>query len=479
MPQPPADATWSALWRSGLAGRFGLLCLGIWLHAADELIIATIVPAVVNDIGGLNLVGWTFALYETGAIAAGATTGWLIGRSAPKPVMIGAAALFMTGCLISGLAPTMPIMLVGRALQGLGGGGLIAVAFVATEIYFPRNLWPKLFAIMSVVWGSSAFLGPLIGGLFAEFGLWRWSFFAFAIQAALLIVVIAVALPAEPDRKPPVASSGLPVIRLLLLTGAIVMIAAAGIDVDPATSPLLILAGVVAFLLFLKRDAASGPNRLLPSRPLDPRHPLGAGLLAVLLMTTATVSYAVYAATLMKTLHGISLIAAGYIIALESIGWSLASISVASLPQRFERSFIRAGMLCVVTGLAGAMLTMATGPFLVLLVWPFLLGAGFGMSWPFIIRHVVEAAPDAQSSIAASAAPTLQRAGYAIGASYAGIIANWSGFEDGLTTETATAVAFWLFAASLLLALPGLIAVLAMTSPRTGVSPGGPDNPKA
>ena len=455
--------TWRQLRQTGKMWQFSFLCLGIWLHAADELIIATIAPAIVADIGGLELVGWAFALYEVGAIVAGVATGWLVARSNLKIVMITAAIVYMIGCMVSASAPTMPIMLTGRALQGLGGGGLISVAFVATERLFPRRAWPKLFAIMSIVWGSSAFGGPLIGGLFATYGLWRWSFWAFAIQAALLIIAVTVMLTvpkpeSEPERKP------LPVLRLLTLTFSIVLIAAAGIEVDPVTSPVCIVAGVAALILFLKRDAVNAANRLLPARPFDWSTRLGAGLSMVFLMSLATVPFSVYGATLMGKLHGLSPLVAGYIIALESVAWSSLGILVASAPKRLESPLVRTGMCLVFLGGVVAMLTMPTGPVLILLICPMLLGAGFGMSWPFIVGFIVEDAPDEDRSIAASAVPALQRAGYAIGAALSGIVANWAGFSEGLTSDAALSVAFWIFAAFLPVAALGVFAAFRLSA---------------
>ena len=458
------QVTWHDLWQTGKLWQFSFLCLGIWLHAADELIISTIVPAIVADIGGLELIGWAFALYEIGAIVAGATTGWIVARSSLKLVMLVATFLYMAGCIASALAPTMPVMLIGRALQGLGGGGLIAVAFVATERMFPREAWPKLFAIMSVVWGSSAFIGPLIGGLFATYGLWRWSFWSFAIQAAMLIVAVFFLL-SVPNTDKSDEGSSLPIGRLAVLTVSIVMIAAAGIDVQLISSSLFLLAGSVGLAWFLYLDGRQTTSRLLPANPFNIKTTLGAGLLMVFLMTMATVSFSVYGATLMATLFGISPLTAGYIIAVESVAWSSLGVLVASAPQRLETPLVRGGMALVLLGIVGAMFTMPIGPVVVLLLWPFCLGAGFGMSWPFIVSFVVEAASEEDRTIAASAVPTLQRAGYAVGASVAGIVANWAGFADGLSEQAAKSVAFWVFAAFVPIAIVGVAASFRLTRP--------------
>jgi MFS family permease len=455
--------TWRELLQTGMLWQFAFLCLGIWLHAADELIIATMAPAIVADIGGLELVGWAFALYEIGAITAGVSAGWLVARSSLKTVMIAAAFTYMIGCIISALATTMPILLAGRILQGLGGGGLIAVAFVATESLFPRRAWPKLFAIMSVVWGSSAFGGPLIGGLFATYGLWRWSFWAFAIQAAFLILAVSLIIR-MPRKSASVDGKRMPIVRLLVLTASIVLIAAAGIDVDPVTSPLCLTAGVVMLYFFLKRDSASQGNRLLPARPFAWSTRLGAGLTMVFLMTLSTIPFSVYAATLLGKLHGISPLMAGYIIALESIAWSTLGLLVASAQKRYEALLVRLGMSLVLLGSIIAMFTMARGPIPLLLLCPILMGAGFGMSWPFIVGFIVEEAPPQDRSIASAAVPALQRAGYAIGAALAGIVANWSGFSNGLTEAAALSVAFWIFAAFIPPAALGVVAAFRMTA---------------
>lgn len=159
---------WRALWQSGDLGRFCFISLGIFLHATNETMVATIMPAMVRDIGGVEFVGWSFAVYEIGSIIAGAASGRLVSLVSLRANMVIAAFLFMAGCIVCALAPSMPWFLVGRLLEGFGGGGLVALAFVSVERLFPRAIWPQLFAIMSVIWGVSAFVGPLLGAVAAE-----------------------------------------------------------------------------------------------------------------------------------------------------------------------------------------------------------------------------------------------------------------------------------------------------------------------
>src|SRR5271168_4704259 len=97
--------TWRDLHASGLLGRFIVLCIGIWLHAADTLVTATISPAIVDDIGGVAFINWTVILYEVGAIVAGAAAPMLCRRMGLKRMLHWAVFLYGSGCVIGGLAP--------------------------------------------------------------------------------------------------------------------------------------------------------------------------------------------------------------------------------------------------------------------------------------------------------------------------------------------------------------------------------------
>src|SRR5260221_3844439 len=113
------QSAWLELGDSGRLPQFILLCLGVWLHAADTLVTATIMPAVVEDIGGVAYVNWTISLYQIGSIVAGAATGALSRRLGLRRMLIAAAAVYRLGCIANGLTPDLAIMLIARLLPGL------------------------------------------------------------------------------------------------------------------------------------------------------------------------------------------------------------------------------------------------------------------------------------------------------------------------------------------------------------------------
>src|SRR6186713_2129478 len=193
---------WRALWGSGDLFRFTFISCGILLHATNETMIATIMPAMVGDLSGVVLVGWSLAVYELGAITAGAAAGRLVSYVPLRSNMVVAALLYAAGALICAAAPSMPVFLFGRLVEGLGGGALVSLAFISVERLFERAIWPQLFAVMSAVWGVSAFAGPLFGALVAGALSWRWAFglfsiAGFAMAAASFLVLTGSATRAD------------------------------------------------------------------------------------------------------------------------------------------------------------------------------------------------------------------------------------------------------------------------------------------
>lgn len=447
-------------WRDLLAGgnlpRFLVIGFGVWLHAADTLLVATVMPSAVAEIGGVAYISWAISLYEVTSIVAMASTGLLAAKLGLRSAMVSAALVYATGCLASALAPDMAIMLIGRALQGLGGGALVALSYIAVSQLFPERLMPRLLALVSAIWGVSALCGPLIGGIFASAGIWRGAFWAFSGQALLLALAALLMLASARGGAAMGEGSRIPYRRLAVLALAVLAIAEAGARASLFSSGLLGIAGVLLLALFFRLDGGAG-ERLLPRRPLDLRGATGGGLVAVFALAASTISFTTYGPLLMGLLHGADPLVGGYMVAIESASWSIAAVLFAGAGSAAEPRLIRIGALAIVGGLIGFGLTMPDGPLLALVPWAVLQGAGFGMAWAFIIRRVVAGSADDDRERASGALPTIQLLGYAIGSALSGLVANGLGFADGVALDEARLVAFWIFAAFLPLGLLGLL----------------------
>ncbi len=451
---------WRLLWQSGDLARFCFISLGIMLHATNETMVMTVMPAMLRDIEGVEFVGWSFAIYEIGSIIAGAATGRLVSLVSLRANMVIAALLFWSGCLVCALAPSMPWFLLGRLLEGFGGGGLVALAFVSVERLFPRNIWPQLFAIMSAIWGAAAFAGPLLGALASDLLSWRWAFGVSGLgglamaAASFVLLRLAAARRATGQQAP----ASFPFDVLLCLAVSVILIATAGLASEPRRASLLLLLGLAGIALVFAPDSRRPLARLFPSRPFAWRSSVGTGMTMIAAFSVASVSFGLYAPLILTKLHGVPLLTTGYIIASESISWSVLSILVANAPPRRERLIITAGALMIASGIAGFAYAVPAGIIPLILLCAVLQGGGFGIAWPFVTRLIVATAAAPERTIASSAVPTMQRLGYAVGAAIAGIIANSAGFSHGFTAEAAAGAASWLFIAFLPLALLGCIA---------------------
>lgn len=447
------------------------MCLGVWLHAADALVATTVMPSAIVEIGGLPYIYWTIALYELGSIIAGAVTGVGVVALGLRSAMTASALVYALGCAASALAPSMTVMLVGRLVQGLGGGAMLALSYVGVSLLFPERLWTRVLAIVSGVWGVSSLVGPLVGGVFASAGLWRGAFWAFGAQALLLVVLTPLLVRA--DETPPAEADAIPGRQVAALTVGVLAISYAGVQRDLGAMTALAALGlaVLALVLRLERGARV---RLLPPAPLSFRVPWGAGYVMVLTLATATVSFTVYGPLLMSRLFDVSPLTAGFMVATESIAWTVAALAFARATPAHEPTLIRIGALLVTAGIVALAVAMPRGPVAALLPGGILQGAGFGMSWAFVLRRIVASVADGERERASAAMPTLQMIGYAVGAAASGIVANVIGLTETASADVARSVGFWVFAAFLPLALVGIAAAFRIArDPRHTPLPGG------
>ena len=446
--------SWGDILTREYAAKIATLILAVWLHASNSMLTSTTMPSAVNDIGGLNLLHWTFSLYLVGSIVAGASVGLLVAKSDIRTMMIRSALIYAVGCVVVALAPTMPVVLGGRILQGLGGGGLMGLVYIAQSRFFPSRFVPRIMACISVTWMLAAFCGPMIGGAFATWGVWRMAYWTFAGQALLLIVAISLLLPKEAKTLRP-KSERIPIVRLAILALAIVLVSLAGADYDPVNSPLLVFLGVMALAMFIFRDRAALSSRILPKDATNLNHPIGNGVLTIFLLCLCIMSFLIYGPTILIKLHGLTPFVAGLIVMGETLAWSCSAIIFSSTAENKEPMLIRVGSALVVVGLIAVALTLPNQPLWMIVIASMIGNSGFGMMWGFIIKRIIVNAPADEKARTSSLLPMTLQLGFALGAAIVGIIANSLGLSDTMNNDDLRYVTFWLFAGFVPVALVG------------------------
>lgn len=446
----PSSVT--ASWGDLLRGRNGLLAValtgGVALHAINVHIVTTVLPSVVQDIGGLDWYAWNTTLFVVASIVGAAVSVRLLAARGPRGACLAALALFALGSAACAAAPSMPWMLAGRSVQGLGGGMLAALSYALIRVVFAPPLWPRAVALVSGMWGVATLCGPAVGGLFAQAGHWRWAFWTLLPVSALQAALVAVQLRGKgmAEDRPAIALR-----QIALLAASVLAVAAASLSPQLAWQGAGVLLGLAlgAAAIALDRRAAV---RLLPRGATALASPLGAvyGCVALLLVGTTTEIYVPY---FLQTLHGYTPLAAGYLTAAMAAGWSAGSLLSSGRAGAAAARLLRGGpVLCAASLLALAVLIPLHGGFAAgahLLLSGLALagvGAGVGVGWPHLLTRVLRLAPAGEGGLASAAITTVQLYGMAIGAAIAGLVANAAGLTAPGGVVGAQSAAVWLFA---------------------------------
>jgi MFS family permease len=309
------------------------------------------------------------------------------------------------------------------------------------------------------MWGVGTIVGPAAGGLFAQFGSWRWAFGALAILTVAMAILVPFALPGrQPGAEPP-PPSRIPVWSLLLLGTAALAISVAGILRNLVLTVALLVAGVALILVFLVVDRRTSAS-VLPPTAFRPGPLKWIYLTLGLLMAATMVD--MYVPLFGQRLAHLVPVAAGFLGAGLAVGWTVGEIGSASVTKRrVVVGMVVAAPVVMACGLGLSALTqIADAPIAVVAVWALALattGIGIGMAWPHLSAWAMGCVDDlAEGGTAAAAINTVQLICGAFGAGLAGVVFN-------LTDRADATAARWLFGIFALLAVLGTFAAYRAT----------------
>lgn len=447
------DGSWRHLLATDQISRLALICLGIWLNAADSLVTSTIMPSIARDIGGYAYFAWPVAAYALGAIVGGAIAGWWSHVYGLRAAQISSALIYAGGCVISALAPAMGVFITGRLLQGLGAGMIVGACYFAINAIFAADLWRRVLAALSGVWGVATLLGPLLGGLFAHGHAWRLLFWFFAAQS---VTFAFVALLLVPKSAPGASTRTIPIKTLILLVAGIASILRADVMTELAYAALLTVAGALLVVAAFRVDRIS-PVRLFPPQTTDLKSASGLGYASIFSFNLASIGFSVYGAAIMQTLYGLTPLEAGYVIGIEAMAWTVSALIVSELSQTRDRLCIRLGATLIAASVAALIVTLPSGTLPLVLANAALLGTGLGTCWAYFSKHILANLPEAERSVGSSAIPVAQLVGGAIGSAISGMVANALGAGFGIERANAASIGAWLFIVTIPIAIGGLI----------------------
>lgn len=453
-----------ARWRDILSGEYSaasaVLAGGIALHAVNITLSATMLPSIVAEIGGQSLYAWNATLATLAAILSAAVTGNLLRRTGARLGFGLAGLVFGFGSLLAALAWTMPVLLLGRVIQGAGGGMLFTLCYSMIIVVYPERLWSRAMALLSGTWGITMLFGPAVGGIFAELDMWRMGFGIMLPITALFVAVTLKLLPRNErnHREPEPIALG----QLMLLAGSVLAVSLGSIAPSVTWAVAAVLVSIILLLTLMRREQ-NRSVRLFPRGATIAGNPLFLAI-SVMALLIFCINAEFFMPFYLQRLHGLSPLMAGYVAALVSIGWAASEVYSARFTGGKMHNAVLAGPVLMV--IACAALGVATPMFedagsamtLMLSVSLVVLGVGIGVGWPHLNTFILQFTDEDERDMAASALSTVQMFAVAFGTAAAGLVGNFTGFNEAENQTIIANSAIWLFAT---FALVACVAVLA------------------
>lgn len=383
------------------------------LAAMDQTIVATALPTIVADLGGLNHLSWVVTAYVLASTVVAPLYGKLGDLYGRRTMVYVSVGLFLVGSTLCGLAGSMPFLIVARAIQGLGGGGLFVLALAVVGDVIPPNERGKVQGLFAIVFSISSMLGPLIGGWFVEVASWHWIFFVNLPLGLLAMVGFTLSFPpftAHKDHSIDWAGAA----ALSVALAALTLVTSLGGRSFGWTSPhalgLVALTLAVGVLFFWIESRAAEPI-LPPSlfRLNVFRNTSAIGFVAGAAMFGALTFLPLY----LQISLGASPMASGFLLVPMTMGILVAANLSGRYMGRTGRYRLLAMIGTGVIALAGLVLTRlgtATSEAVFAVSLAF-LGIGMGCIFPVVTTAVQNAVPRHQLGTATAASVMFRQIG--------------------------------------------------------------------
>ncbi|GAA3515882.1 MFS transporter [Actinocatenispora rupis] len=363
----------SALWAPDRRGPTIGIVLLVTLAAFEDMGVNTAMPRIVGDLHGGAWYAWPFVAFLAASVVACVLSGRICDLRGPVPSMIAGPAVFVVGLVVSGTAVSMPLLLLGRTLQGLGAGAQVVAVTVLIGAVYPERDRPAAYGALSAAWVLPALIGPAVAGVVTQQAGWRPVFLGLVPLVLLglaILVPVLRRLPAEERDGATPVRRGLPLAAL----GAAVGLSALTFAAQHPSAVTLVV-GVVALGALVP-----SARRLLPAGTLRARPGLPTAILSRGLLSGGYFAVLAYVPLTLTAVHHYPPAAAGLPLTVGALGWCLASAWQGRRRDLSRTVLLRAGFVLLAVGLAGVALIAAPGgpAWAALVVLP-IAGAGMGL----------------------------------------------------------------------------------------------------
>ncbi|HEY7429133.1 MAG TPA: MDR family MFS transporter [Streptosporangiaceae bacterium] len=415
----------------------GALLLGMLLAALDQTIVATALPTIAGDLHGLSHLSWVVTAYLLASTVSTPLWGKLGDMYGRKVFFQAAIVIFLIGSALAGLAHSMIQLIAFRAVQGLGGGGLLVGAQTIVGDVVPPRRRGRYQGIFGATFGVASVLGPLIGGFFVDNLSWRWVFYINLPIGAVALFVTAAVLPSRLSKAHHVIDYAGTVLVGAAAT-CLVLFTSLGGTTYPWGSPqiigLAVLAVVAAIAFVLVERRAN--------EPVIPLHLFANRVFSSTSVIGFAVGFAMFGALAylpqyMQVVRGVSPTLSGLRLLPMMLGLLLTSIGTGQLVSRWGRYkiFPIVGTAVMTLGLYLLSLVGVTTSFWLVSLYLFVLGAGIGASMQVLVIAVQNAVDYSDLGAATSGATFFRSIGGSFGTAVFGAV-----FANVLVSDLARAL---------------------------------------
>ena len=374
---PRAVSILSPQYRATTLGMVALVAL----FAFEALAVATAMPTVARELDGLKLYALAFGGTLATSVIGMPLSGRWSDRSGPAGPLWSGLGCFLAGLLVAGFAINMPMLVVGRLLQGLGAGALIVALYVMAGRVFPDALRPKVFAAFSAGWVVPSLIGPALSGLIVQHAGWRWVFLGVPILAVPAALVLRPALRRIATAKPAAVEPA---------NAAVVEPSPVPWAIGAASGALLLYIGgqyhdIKALALLLPAIAllVLCSWKLLPAGTLRLRRGLPSVIALRGMIGAAFFGCEAFLPLLLSRERGLSPLMAGIILSLGALGWSAGSWYQGHQRQGISRQrILQLGTVMIASGVALTTLVVIAAPLWIVLIGWTITGLGMGLTYP-------------------------------------------------------------------------------------------------
>lgn len=442
---PAADGVWAPARRRLTAG----LVLTITLVAFESLAIATVMPVVSDDLGGLGLYGWVFSGFFLGNLLGIVLAGEAADRHGTRAPFLAGLVLFAIGLVVGGAAQSMPMLVAGRVAQGVGAGVIPAVAYASVGRAYPPDLRPRVFAVFSTAWVVPGVVGPAAASAIERWSSWRVVFLALLpLVAVAAVMTLPTLTRATPEGAAP-SPEGTRRRRdaMVLVAGVALVLGGLGAHQVAVAAALVVVGALPAAWAFL---------RLVPTGTVALRRGMPAAVAVRGILTFAFFGADAYVSLAMTDARDQPTWVAGLALTGATLAWTTGAwIQQRLVAERGPSWLVRRGFALVGLGIAGLLVAVDSSVPVALGIaaWT-VAGLGMGLAYAPISVTVLGCAGPGQEGSASASMQLTDVLGVSLGTGLGGVFVALGDGRDWATSSSLSLA----FAVTLAVAAGGVLA---------------------